>query len=311
MRYISIPGVPPVSVVGFGLIAATPSTLPDVAEVLDEFIEAGGTLIDSAHTYGGGDADRALGMWLSGRKRHSVVVLAKGGHPLDDGRPRVNAAALRQDLDETLQRIASDYVDVFMLHRDDPSVPVAQILEITEEIRQDGQATAFGVSNWTPARIAEANEYASSHGLTPFAVNSPGMSLAIAREPMWPGCVYVDDELTAFHESTRMPLAAWSAQARGFFSGRIRRGGPIDPELARVYGSDGNFDRLERATQLAEQRGFTANQVALAFVLASGFPVTALITPKSPAQLHDSLRALELELTPANCEWLATGRRAD
>lgn len=308
MRYITLAGLPPVSALGFGLIAATPSNLPDVAEVLDQFVAAGGTLIDTAHTYGGGDADRALGLWLEGKNRQSVVVLAKGGHPLADGKPRIAADALRSDLAQTLDRIGSDYVDIFMLHRDDPTVPVGEILEVTEGMRESGNARAFGVSNWTPARITEANDYAAAHGLTPFAVNSPGMSLAVAREPMWPGCVYADDELVAFHRRTGLALAAWSAQGRGFFSGRVHRGGAIDADLARVYGSDENFDRLDRATALATERGYTANQVALAYVLAGDYPVMALITPKNPDQLRDSLRALEIELMPSDVEWLASGR---
>lgn len=307
MRYFTVEALPPISTIGFGMLAATPTNAGEVGDVLDMFVAAGGTLVDTAHTYGDGASDRALGHWLATHDRDSVVILAKGGHPLADGRPRVTPGDLHADLDESLDRMATDHVDFFVLHRDDPSIHVGAILESTEAMLQSGKARAIGVSNWSVARIAEANEHAAAHGLTPFALNSPGMSLAEAREPMWPDCVYADDELVAFHTETRMPLAAWSAQARGFFSGRYRRGADMDDDMSRVYGSDENFDRLDRATELGRQRGFTANQVALSYVLAQPFPTTALVTAKTRDQLGDSLRALDLELSASDVEWLRSG----
>lgn len=307
MRYLSIGGIPPVSAIGLGMAAASPAQADAVFAVLDTFVAAGGTLVDTAHSYGNGAADRTLGMWLARRDRASLVILAKGGHPLADGAPRVSPEHLRSDLLESLERLGTDHVDLFVLHRDDPSVPVARLLEATQALREAGWARAFGVSNWSIERLREANDYAASHGLTPFAVNSPGMSLASAREPMWPGCVYADGAARAWHAAAGLPAVAWSAQARGFFSGRHARDAIDDPELRRVYGCDANFDRLERATALARERGVTPNQVALAYLLAQPFPLAALVAARNAAQLHDSLGALRVQLSAADVRWLESG----
>lgn len=307
MRHLDVSGIPPVSVLGVGMVAATPAYADEVFTVLDAFVAAGGNLVDTAHSYGDGAADKTLGMWLAQRERSSVVIMEKGGHPLADGVPRISPAHLRADLEESLDRLGTTYVDLFVIHRDDPSVPVAQLLEATQAIREAGWARAFGVSNWSIERLREANEYAIAHDLTPFAVNSPGMSLATAREPMWHGCVYLDQEARSWHAATGVPVIAWSTQARGFFSGRHSRGSMSDPDLMRVYGFDGNFDRLERATLLARERGATPNQVALAYLLAQPFPVAALVTAKSTAQLRDSLGALRVRLSPDDLRWLESG----
>lgn len=304
MRYVAVPAVPPVSVLGIGMLAATPAQAQQTFDVLDEFVAAGGTLVDTAHSYGNGDADRTLGLWLARRSRSSIVILAKGGHPSADGRPRVTPACLRSDLLESLDRMGTDHVDLFVLHRDDPDVPVQQLLETLAALHEAGLARAFGVSNWSLERLREANACAQSHGLPALVVNNPGMSLAQAREPMWPGCIYVDDSMHAWHRATGFPLIAWSAQARGFFSGRCSRGQALDPELARVYGSEANFARVVRASRMARERGATANQVALAYVMAQPFPAAALVTARNVEQLRDSLGALSLHLTEADVAWL-------
>ena len=115
----------------------------------------------------------------------------------------------------------------------------------------------------------------------------------------WPDSVHASDlGSRAWYERTGMPLFAWSAQAAGFFAG-------VDvPDVARVYESRGNRERLRRATELAQARGCAANHIALAWVLNQPFPTYALIGPRTVAELEDSIAALEVELTPAECAWL-------
>jgi aryl-alcohol dehydrogenase-like predicted oxidoreductase len=97
---------------------------------------------------------------------------------------------------------------------------------------------------------------------------------------------------------------AWSAQARGFFTDRLAAGTAPDPELLRVYDSEGNRERLRRARELASRHGVTANDVALAWVLHQPFPTYAVIGPRTVAELRSSVRALEVELTAAEARWL-------
>ena len=111
-------------------------------------------------------------------------------------------------------------------------------------------------------------------------------------------------------ESRRLPLFPWSSQAGGFFTGRFRPDRPADPDVARVYFTAGNWERLRRAETLAAERGTTANQVALAWVLHQPFPTFPLIGPLSVEELRSSLGALDIALSPAEALWLDL-RRAE
>ena len=157
---------------------------------------------------------------------------------------------------------------------------------------------AFGVSNWTLARIDEANAYAAARGVAGISCNSPHLSLAVQNEAPWPGCLSATDaESRAWHTRTGMPLLAWSAQAGGFFAGAAG-------ELARLQ-SDGQ-PRAPRPRRAARPRqpGTRANAVALAWVLAQPFPTIAVIGPHSVEHLRASLEALDVELTEQEARWL-------
>ena len=174
MRYIEITGIErPVSVIGLGTTSKifTPAGDDTVAELIDAYLAVGGNCIDTAHIYGFGESEKALGRWLehSGR-RDDIVLVTKGCHPRVDeagqfGPPRVNAEAIHYDLSESLERLGTDHVDLYLLHRDDETVPPGPLLEALNEEKANGRIVAFGASNWTVERIASANEYAAEHGL--------------------------------------------------------------------------------------------------------------------------------------------------
>jgi aryl-alcohol dehydrogenase-like predicted oxidoreductase len=220
-------------------------------DVLDAWVELGGNIVDTAHVYADGDSERALGAWFADRPevRDELVVLTKGAHP-DGDRRRVTPADIAVDLAESTERLGRG-VDLYLLHRDDPSLPVGPLVECLNEHRAAGRLRAFGVSNWTCARIDEANAYAAAHGLEGFCCNSPQLSLARQNEEHWPGTMAADEDVRAWHERTQMPMFAWSAQARGFFAGH-------DSDSAvRVYDNEDNRDRRRRAASLASDRGCT------------------------------------------------------
>jgi aryl-alcohol dehydrogenase-like predicted oxidoreductase len=264
--------------------------------VLDEYVRFGGNVIDTAAAYGDGDAERALGAWLESRPgvRERLTIVSKGAHPSADRR-RVTAEDISSDLHDTIARLHGP-VDLYLLHRDDPSMPVGPIVEALNEHRDAGRLRAFGASNWTCARIDEANEYARDHGLEGFTCSSVHLSLATQNEEHWPDTFSAcDPAIAAWHERTRMPLLAWSAQARGFFAGRVDE---------RVYANDDNRERLRRAERIAGRLGVTANQVALAWVLHRPFPVYAAFGVRTVETLHDAFGALDVELTEEELRWL-------
>ena len=280
----------PLSRLALGTLGFSLRTRDRDYALLDAWLEAGGTVIDTAHVYEDGDAERVLGRWLADRPgaRERIVLVTKGAHP-DGDRKRVTPVDIAADLRDSMERLGGP-VDLYLLHRDDPAVEVGEIVDALDAHRRAGEIRAFGVSNWTLPRIEEANAYAAARGVAGIDCNSPHLSLAVQNEPPWAGCLSATDaESRAWHARTGLPLLAWSAQAGGYFAGAA----------SRVYDNAGNRERRARAEQLGD-----ANAVALAWVLAQPFPTIAIIGPHSLEHLHASLEALAVELSADEVRWL-------
>lgn len=301
MTYGEIAGVgKPVSRLVMGV--DNQKTMPHAAVMFDDFFERGGNSFDTAYVYSGGACERLLGQWIRNRGlREEVVILDKGAHT-----PYCNPTDLTRQLLESLDRLGTDYVDIYMMHRDNPDVPVGEFVDCLNEHLRAGRMRAFGGSNWTLARIQEANAYAAANGLKGFAAVSNNLSLARMVEAPWKGCLSASDpEFRAWLTETHTPLLAWSSQARGFFvAGRAHPDDRSDPELVRCWYSDDNFRRLDRARELAAKKGVLPIHIALAWVLAQPFPTFPLIGPRLLSETRSSFAALDLELTPEEVRWL-------
>jgi aryl-alcohol dehydrogenase-like predicted oxidoreductase len=276
-------------------------TMPMLSVMLDDFFERGGNVFDTAYIYGGGQQERLLGRWVRNRGiRDDVVILDKGAHT-----PFCTPEHLTRQLLESLERLQMDHVDIYMLHRDNPEYPVSAFIDVLNEHTAAGRMTVFGASNWSIARVEEANRYAAERGLAGFAAMSNNFSLARMVDPVWAGCISASDpESRAWLRRTQMPLMPWSSQARGFFTGRARPDDRSDSELVRCWYSPDNFERLERVNRMAAARGVLPINIALAYVLAQPFPTFPLIGPRALSETRTSLPALEIELTPEEVRWL-------
>jgi aryl-alcohol dehydrogenase-like predicted oxidoreductase len=315
MQYGSVPGVGDnVSrlVLGSMVFSTDPERYENTCALLDAFVEAGGTTIDTARVYGRGSSEKAFGQWLKDRGiRDRLVVIGKGAHhDSQTFERRVSAAAIHEDITTSLDEMQLDTIDIYLLHKDDPEAPVGPIVEALNEEVRDGRIKAFG-GCWTHERIAEANEYAQQRGLQPFTASSPNMALAVPNEPMWVGCVTIAGEAAAqeWYRQTNMPIFAWSSQARGFFSGRyspeVTEGATTDAQnVIRTYYSNANWERYNRADQLAKEKGATRSQIVLAWVLGQPLNLFPLIGPATVSELADSLGALRVNLTPDEVGWL-------
>jgi 1-deoxyxylulose-5-phosphate synthase len=306
--YGTIPGVGDrVSRLVLGASAFSPDRMALARGMLDAFVAAGGTTVDTAHVYGDGASERALGVWLRERgRRDDVVIVGKGASYGPDGADRVYPAAIVAELTESLARLGVETIDLYMLHRDDPSVPVGPIVECLNEQVSAGRIRAFGGSNWTHRRIDEANAFAAARGVRGFVASSPHLALAVAKEQVARGVVQIADDrqALAWYRERQLPLFAWSAQARGFFSGRFAPDRPDELERVRVYDRADNWERLRRATEVARRHGCTATQAALAWMLRLPLNVFALVGPHTPVHLADCLGALAVRLTPEEVAWL-------
>ena len=274
--------------------------------IMDAFVELGGQILDTAENYGRGDSERVIGRWLrQGGRRESVVILSKGAHPYD-GVPRVTQEAIREDLMGSLDRLGVDSIDIYLLHRDDESVPVGPILEALNEHKAAGRIRTFGASNWSIARLDEASDYAARNELEPFTSSSVQFGLGIPSEEPWPGCISGRDPgSSAWYERTQLPLFAWSSQSAGFF-GLTDNDAP-DPEFQRVYDTTENRARRRRAAEVAARLGTTPTQVALAWVATQPFPVFPIVRSRDAAHLAGSAGALDLPIDATTRAWLDQG----
>jgi len=305
MEYINIHGCnKPVS----RLIKGTDYFFHDKYELaaanLDAYLAIGGNTVDTAHIYCGGQSEEVLGKYFQERgNRDQWVILTKGAHPHAGG-SKVNKNGITSDLAISFQRLQTDYIDLYALHRDDTSVPVSEIIICLNEYIANGQIGAIGVSNWTTDRIAEANQYAEQHGLVGFTFSSPNLSLAKPNEPFWPGCVSIDEQSSKWHTETQLPVLSWSSQARGFFTGRYSPEVTDNADLVRVFYSDENWERLSRAEQLAGEKGVTTIQIALAYVLNQPYPTCALIGAQRKEELLSCDEGATIKLSEQEIDWL-------
>jgi aryl-alcohol dehydrogenase-like predicted oxidoreductase len=306
MRYTNIGALDrPISVVGLGTTSTIfgPGGDDQVDGILGAFLGAGGNCIDTAHIYGSGESEKALGRWLErSDRRDDIFLITKGCHPrVDDagnfGPPRVSPDGIRADLNESLDRLGTDHVELYLLHRDDESVEPGPVLEALNAENEAGRIGAFGASNWSPARIEAANHYAADHGFEGFVVNSPGLSLARPTNMFYPGTLFADDDTRRWHADHQFPMLAWSTLAAGFAGGTEAEPSSAD-DVASVYYSEDNFETRRRAEEIGKEKGASGLQVALAFVLSQPYPTIALVGPSKVPNLNEALGALDVELTP-------------
>jgi aryl-alcohol dehydrogenase-like predicted oxidoreductase len=321
MNYGTLPGLDkPVSRLVQGTMMISTETLDKSFALLDSVFEQGGNAFDTAHVYGGGDCERAFGQWLQARGlRDKIVIIGKGAHPNKDRAQRVTPFDIAADLHDSLARLRTDYIDLYLLHRDDPSVPVGPIVEALNEHQRAGRIRAFGGSNWAHERIQAANEYAAQHGLMPFAASSPNFSLADQIKPPWEGCVSLSgpEALAArkWYRQQNMALITWSSLAGGFFSGRFRRDNlaSFDPNdywstlCIEVYCSEENFQRLDRAQALAAQKSLTLPQIALAYVTSQPLNIFALTGSQTAEEFAANAQAVNVSLSPDELSMLENG----
>jgi aryl-alcohol dehydrogenase-like predicted oxidoreductase len=280
-------------------------------ELVKKYLEMGGNFIDTAHCYsfwvpgGSGASERFVGMAVREFGRESFVIATKGGHSAVPPDPRPDAfmspEMIRKDLNESLERLGLPQVDVYYLHRDDPRVPVGEVMSALNERAASGEVRYLGASNWSVERYLAANLYAEENGLQPFVILQNQWSLA---QPDWsdlesPGAMrYVLDSELATLEREVIPVAAYTATAGGYFATNGKTGGPDNERNRR---------RLEAANELAVNKGCSPNQIALAFLLNHSFPVVAVIGTRDLDHLEEAMRASEVELNAAELDALVAG----
>lgn len=320
MRYTSLPTTdfaPSVICLGTGGFGSS-ITQEDAFRMLDLFAELGGNFVDTARVYaawipdGEGVSERTIGRWLKSRNMASgFIVATKGGHPnlATMKVSRLSSAEIAADVAASLMALQVDAIDIYWLHRDDPAIPVSEIVDAMHEQVAAGRLRAIGASNWPPERIDAANAYAAEHRRTGFCASQIGWSLARPNPAAkgFGGELDMNESALEYHRRTSLPVMAYSSQAAGFFAGKADRYRGLDAPkdgFAKRYVTAENFARLDRAREVAARRGRTAHDVALAYLLSQSFPVYALAGCRNVDQVRTSCAASTMRLSPTEVAFL-------
>lgn len=316
MKYARIDGIDkPVSRLLQGSIMLSAEDRDGNFRLLDACFEHGFNAFDTAHSYGAGLTDTELGAWIKSRGiRDEVVILAKCAHPENGIPDRVRPEFIRSDLTESLERLQTDAVELFLLHRDSREYPVGEIVDALHEAKEAGQISVFGGSNWYADRVKAANDYAAANGKTPFGAVSPQFSVAEMIHPPWEGCISVSGEGgeadRAFYAESGISLFTWSSLAGGFMTGKFTRDNLDsfteywDTNPIGAYAYESNFQRLDRVIELAADKGLSPSQIAVAYVLSNGARIHAIVANWEVAQVPDNAAAADIELSAAEIAWL-------
>lgn len=317
MKYAHIPGVDkPVSRIVQGCTMLRDGEAQSRSNaLLDLVFEAGINTFDHAWEYGDGQCERAFGNWLRERRvREDVVIVDKGCHPMH-GVNRVAPRYIESELNESLERLGVDTIDLWLLHRDDPTVSVGPLVETLNRMVEAGKISAFGGSNWTRKRIEEANAFANANGLVGFTASSPHFSLAEQIASPWgDDCITIsgvgNEQDRDWYAETGLGVLCWSSLAGGFLTGRYSRAtvevmaAELPEYTVRAYLSEGNWTRLERAGLLASEKGVSVAQVAIAYVLHQAMSSFALVRSTTASSIRSNLGALDVNLSDREIRWL-------
>ena len=264
--------------------------------------EAGINFVDTANVYARGGAEDFLGDVLQARPRDSYVLATKLYFPMDDTGENqgLSRRQVEKQIDDSLRRLRTDYVDLYQCHRYDRDTPLEETMAALSEVVSSGKARYLGFSEWSAPQIQAALDLSRDKGYAKFVSSQPQYSM-LHREP--------EAEVFPLCKANGISQIVWSPLAQGALTGKYKPGQPL-PEGTRATSEQmgsmmGNWlddDVLETVQQLvpvAERLGLTMAQLALAWVLREENVASAIVGASRPEQVHDNASASGIELDAA------------
>lgn len=295
--------------------------------LLDSFFDLGGNLYDTARIYG--NSEEIIGSWLKNSgKRESIVLMTKGGHPdiieksnlsygekiyrrIRDkiGRPilpkmRNTPQEMRADLEQSLKCLQTDYIDIYMFHRDDPTMPVGVLIETMEEFVREGKIRYYGCSNWTTKRMEDADAYCKKKGYRGFVANQTLYNIgARGMNKMNDSTMKkMDAPMHKYHKQQPENIAmAYSSVCNGFFH-KLYNNYSYNYEKSEYY-SKLNLACLEQMKILMEKYEASLTQIALGFLFTQDFCCIPLYSPRNVADMEEAMQAFDIPFTPADYQF--------
>jgi aryl-alcohol dehydrogenase-like predicted oxidoreductase len=275
-------------------------------EVLDGYVAAGGSFIDTADSYGrrgsggAGESERIIGRWIAARgNREQLVIATKVGMSAE--LPGLSRATIRRGIEGSLERLGIETVDRYYAHRDDPDTPLRETLGAFAGLIDEGRIRYAAASNYSAERLEEAMRVGQEPGMASYVALQPHYNLMERRE--------YEGELRSVCERYGLACIPYFGLARGFLTGKYRRDGPeIDsPRAAGVrasYFNERGFAVLDALQEIAAAHGTAVAAVALAWLLAQPTVLAPIASATSTEQLAELVACVDLQLTPAELERL-------
>lgn len=295
----------------------TLQTKEESFRLLDMLYEDGGRTLETGRSsfervpFGASQSEKTIRDWMRLRGTASeMTIITKGGHPdmRDMSMSRLDRKNLEHDIMTSLAVLDVEKVSGFILHRDDECIPVAEIMDVLDDIVQRGYADFVCASNWTIARINEANAYAARKGQVQFTASSIWWNVGKIE----PGAfydktqVYMDDEQYTGYLENRIPVLPFSAQAAGFFS-KYLSGEKLISSRVKMMNTEENRKRAEHLREVCEQYNVSPAAMCLAYITCNkvdGYPIFSCSSEK---QFKETRQAFDLDITQDDIDYIING----
>ncbi|MDB5495944.1 MAG: aldo/keto reductase [Phenylobacterium sp.] len=266
--------------------------------VVDAAIDAGVTLFDTADIYGGTKSEEFLGKAL-GKKRNKIVLATKFGMRVGDNDAKKGGSRrwMLRAVEDSLERLKTDHIDLYQFHQPDPETPIDETLRALDDLVTQGKVLYIGTSNFAGFQIADADWTARTAHRTPFVSAQNQYSLLERR---------VEHEVLPACERYGLGFLPFFPLASGLLSGKYKRGAP-PPEGSRLAAwgpqgaqalSDKNFQKIEKLTAWAEERGHTSLELAFAWLLGHPVISSVIAGATTPEQVRSNVATAAWKLTP-------------
>ncbi len=277
----------------------------DCIRIIHAALDQGINFVDTADMYSAGESEQIVGKALRGR-RDDIVLATKVYFPMGDGPNRSGNSRrwILKEVEESLRRLQTDWIDLYQVHRPDPSTDVEETLSVLSDLVRQGKIRAFGTSTFPAEEIAESHYVAERRGLGRFRTEQPPYSL-LARG--------IEASVLPTCRRYRMGVLVWSPLAFGFLTGKYRKGQPVDLSSGRpainpgrfdpsIPANAAKFDAVEQFVELADGLGCTLPELAIAFTVAHPAVTSAIIGPRTMQQLEDLHKGASLTLDDATLD---------
>jgi aryl-alcohol dehydrogenase-like predicted oxidoreductase len=282
-------------------------------QLLDLFLENGGTFIDTGNFYAawlpgceGGESETTIGSWMKERSaRHGIVIATKLGFPYPGSEGGLSAVEIERECEKSLRRLQTDTIDLYYAHKEDANTPIAETMEAFDRLVRAGKVRGIGASNLKSWRIAEADTVSQIQGWTQFcAVQQRHTYLRPRHGADFGPQICINEDLKDYARTRGVTLIGYSILLQGAYT-------RADRALPAQYGGPEADERLSALQNVSEESGATLNQVIIAWMRQSDPPVLPIIAGSRPEQIEENIAALGTTLTEEQMQRLVTAGNAD